>query len=120
VIYSEPQVIGTVVTDRFGSFRTSVSVPTDLVAGEHTFVASGVDPHGHTFSRAMTVSVAAAVAPVPTAAPPIRHPLPVTGPQAASLALAGLLLVGAGVALLLVRRRRRVVPAGPETPAPGE
>ncbi|AGL16845.1 fibronectin type III domain-containing protein [Actinoplanes sp. N902-109] len=118
VLYSTPRSLGTVVTDAAGTFSKTVTVPADLPAGRHTFLATGVDPAGRSFSRTLTVTVKAASA-APSPASPAPAPssttvdhggddllgMPKTGANIALVAATGLLLIGAGVALLLIRRR---------------
>ncbi|WP_433205754.1 fibronectin type III domain-containing protein [Dactylosporangium sp. CS-047395] len=98
-IYSAPTVLATVTADASGSFSVPVTVPTELPAGSHSFVALGTDPNGaqHALKLALTVAPAAAV--TSPSAPP--GTLPVTG-----LALLHLLLTG--LALLLVGAAIRV------------
>jgi hypothetical protein len=67
-IYSEPIVLGTVVTDANGSFSKSVTIPVGLAAATHTVVAQGIAPDGSV--RAMKVDVVVAVgATTPVPAP---------------------------------------------------
>ncbi|MFI5934531.1 fibronectin type III domain-containing protein [Actinoplanes sp. NPDC051494] len=123
VIYSTPRPLGTVIAGADGTFRKLVEVPADLPAGEHTFLATGVDPDGNVLTRTLSVTVAAAVSPSPSTSPsPVTSPttaptddgdddgplgMPTTGANVALVAAAGLLLVGVGAALLFVRRRPR-------------
>ena len=91
-IYSTPVVLGTTVTDKHGAFAKSVTVPTDLHSGEHTFTATGVDPSGR--PRAMRMDVT------------VHHKpgkLPVTGPSVVWLIVAGLGLTAIGAGLRAVR-----------------
>jgi hypothetical protein len=115
VIYSTPQVLGTVLTDAGGNFTATVTVPADLQAGAHSLVASGVAPDGSVHALRMDVTV-------PGAAAPAGSPTSATGPAAAGpgkglahtgvdgvvpLALLGAVLVAAGAATVVVARRRR-------------
>jgi hypothetical protein len=88
-IYSAPTVLATVTADGSGAFSVPVTVPTDLPAGEHSFVALGTDANGaqHALKLALTV---AAAPPAPTGT------LPVTGLALLHLVLTGLALVLAG------------------------
>ncbi len=110
IIYSEPQVLGTVTTDADGSFRLEVEVPAGLEAGEHSLVASGVAPDGS--SRFLRMDVTVDPAPVPTAAPApaigAGGGLAFTGSAPLVPALAGVGALLAGGLLLLVDRRHRV------------
>ena len=60
IIYSSPVLLGTAVTDAHGAFTEKVTVPTDLEAGAHNLVASGVDLAGATHLIRMPVTVAPA------------------------------------------------------------
>lgn len=98
VIYSQPRVLGTVVTDATGAFSLTVTVPADLEAGEHTFVAYGTDPVGESYAMRLPVSV-------PAATPAVAA----TGAAVEPLLLTALLLVLSGTTLhrLGSRRARR-------------
>ncbi|HEX5740747.1 MAG TPA: fibronectin type III domain-containing protein [Pilimelia sp.] len=105
-VYSAPQALATVTADARGAFRTTVTLPQGLAAGDHTLVAAGVDPDGRPYALRTTVTVAAA-----EPGPPGQ--LPVTGPAGglwwSMVALATAVGV-AGTALVLVsgvRRSRR-------------
>lgn len=102
VVYSEPRVLGTALTDEDGAFSLTVTVPTDLAPGEHTFVAFGTDPSGVPYAMRLPVTLPAA----PTAVAD-------TGAGAAGpLALTALVLALGGVVLLRASRggpRRRSV-----------
>jgi CshA-type fibril repeat protein len=58
ILYSTPIPLGTVTTDGSGGFAAPVTVPADLPAGQHTFLASGVDPAGAPRAMALPVTVA--------------------------------------------------------------
>jgi hypothetical protein len=104
IIYSEPQVLGSIVTDATGSFRLEVQVPAGLESGQHSLVASGVGADGTERFMRMNVTVdAAGVASVTTPEGGLAY----TGfspvlPTALGL---GAVLIG-GVTLLVLRRRR--------------
>ncbi|WP_212997407.1 IPT/TIG domain-containing protein [Winogradskya consettensis] len=57
-IYSTPIELGQVTTDSNGDFAAPVTVPAGLAAGEHTFLAVGVDPAGAPRKMALPVTVA--------------------------------------------------------------
>ncbi|WP_203842690.1 IPT/TIG domain-containing protein [Winogradskya humida] len=57
-IYSTPIELGQVTTDANGDFAAPVTVPAGLAAGEHTFLAVGVDPAGAPRKMALPVTVA--------------------------------------------------------------
>ncbi|TWH75726.1 titin [Modestobacter roseus] len=102
VIYSEPQVLGTVTTDADGNFSREVEVPATLAAGQHSLVASGTAPDGTERFMRMDVTVAAGAAGTPAGGG-----LAYTGASvAAPLGLGLVTLVGGGVLLLVSRRRR--------------
>jgi LPXTG-motif cell wall-anchored protein len=110
VIYSAPRSLGTVTADADGSFRKLITVPADLPPGRHTFLATGVDPAGNVISRTLTVTVPAANSgtdPADPAVTPGTGPtgMAKTGQNIALVAAVGLLLVGIGAVLLMVRRR---------------
>ncbi|RZU54181.1 hypothetical protein EV385_6124 [Krasilnikovia cinnamomea] len=90
--YSDPTVLGTVVTDASGAFRKSILVPANLAAGAHTAVAQGVAPDGTARAMALDITV---------------QGLPVTGPGVATLLLLATAAILAGGGLLLASRPRR-------------
>lgn len=96
-LYSEPIVLGTVVTDAQGNFRKAVTVPAAL-RGSHTMVAQGVAPDGT--PRAMDLAITVAVS-------DRRGGLAVTGSAISALVLLGLALTVTGAVLRLGGRRRR-------------
>ncbi|WP_194290410.1 fibronectin type III domain-containing protein [Modestobacter roseus] len=104
VIYSEPQVLGTVTTDADGNFSREVEVPATLAAGQHSLVASGTAPDGTERFMRMDVTVAAATGAVPAAA---EGGLAYTGASVLVPAGVGLAALIGGTVLLLVSRRRR-------------
>src|SRR4051794_16099222 len=112
LIYSEPQVLTTVVTDAAGSFDVEVTVPQGLAAGQHTLVASGVDPTGVMRNLTLTVTVSGGGAAT----------LAYTGADVVLPTIGGLLAVLAGAGLLLVARGGRPNGAPPasrmSSPAP--
>lgn len=57
-IYSEPIVLGTVVTDGNGDFSKAVIMPTGLAPASHTVVTQGVAPDGTVRAMKLTVTVA--------------------------------------------------------------
>ncbi|KGM16953.1 hypothetical protein N867_12785 [Actinotalea fermentans ATCC 43279 = JCM 9966 = DSM 3133] len=94
VVYSEPRVLGTALTDEDGAFSLTVTVPTDLAPGEHTFVALGTDPSGAPYAMRLPVTLPAAATAVAD-----------TGAGAAGpLALTALILALGGVVLLRASR----------------
>ncbi|MEV0131663.1 hypothetical protein AB0H83_24775 [Dactylosporangium sp. NPDC050688] len=99
VIYSQPIVLGTAVTDGLGNFSKPVKVPADLVAGAHSLVAAGVDPAGLPHSLKMAIQVAASTA--------SSGSLAVTGAPVTMMLLVGLALTTSGGGLLLAGRPRR-------------
>ncbi|MBU2668769.1 fibronectin type III domain-containing protein [Actinoplanes bogorensis] len=57
VLYSTPTVLGTTTTDGTGSFALPVTVPASLAAGDHTFLAQGVDTDGSARQMSLPVTV---------------------------------------------------------------
>jgi hypothetical protein len=94
-LYSEPIVLGTVVTDAQGSFRKAVTVPVALL-GSHTMVAQGVAPDGT--PRAMKLAITVAVSGQ-------GGGLAVTGSAVFAVVLLGLALSVVGAVLRFGRRR---------------
>ncbi|MFG1605008.1 fibronectin type III domain-containing protein [Actinoplanes sp. NPDC049265] len=126
VVYSTPRILARTVADIDGHIAQAVTLPTDLAAGRHTLIATGVDPRGAVLAQSLAFTVAAAApTPAPTspspsastgspATTPAPGPaaggggdgwMPKTGQNVALVALAGLLLIAAGGTLLLIRRR---------------
>jgi hypothetical protein len=107
-IYSDPTVLGTVVTDGNGDFRKPITVPPDLAEGAHTAVAQGVAPDGTGRSMKLAITVAARTT---TSAPPKSGTgggkLPTTGLDIRTMLLAGLLSLATGTGLIFAARPRR-------------
>jgi titin len=93
LIYSEPQVLTTVVADVNGDFTVTVTVPEGLAPGQHTLVASGVDGLGQLRYVTLPVTVVAGLA--------------YTGADIALPTIGGLAALTVGGALLFVSRRRK-------------
>ncbi len=93
VMYSDPVVLGTTEADADGNISATVTLPAGI-SGEHTLVASGVDPSGQPHNLTMAVTVAAGAG------------LPNTGASIALPALGGLVALGAGGGLIFAARRR--------------
>jgi LPXTG-motif cell wall-anchored protein len=130
VVYSTPQVLGTVVTDGTGAFTTTVQLPAGLPAGSHTLVASGVDPDGNPrdLTSPVTVTVSSTGAPgtsdagpaggatgtggagasATSTTPAATSPsgLASTGADVALPVVAGLVALIAGAGLVVAGRRR--------------
>ncbi len=115
LMYSQPQVLTSVLADATGAFTVTVTVPAGTAPGQHTFVAAGVDGLGNTRYTTMTVTVSAsgAAAVTATGAATATAGAAASGPVLANtgadlgLPLAGgvgLLVVGGG---LIVAARRR-------------
>jgi hypothetical protein len=98
IIYSDPIVLGSVVTDGAGSFRRAVTVPATLAAGHHSLVASGVAPDGTSRFLRMDVTVS-----------PVSHRagLAYTGVDVIVPLLGGLAAVAVGAFVIVAARRRR-------------
>jgi hypothetical protein len=99
LIYSSPQVLTTTVADASGKFTVTVAVPAGLEAGQHTLVASGLDPSGVIRYVTLPVTVAGSLA--------------YTGFDVALPLTGGLIALGVGATLLVVSRRRKVAVAEP-------
>jgi hypothetical protein len=98
IIYSEPQVLTSVVTDATGSFTVEVTVPAGLVNGQHTLVASGVDPSGNVRYMTLPVTVTGGTTGV--------GGLAATGADIAVPLAGGLAVLALGAGLIVVSRRR--------------
>jgi hypothetical protein len=96
LIYSEPQVLTTVVADASGNFTVTVTVPAGLAAGTHTLVASGVDTNGVARYVTLPVTVTAAG----------TAQLAYTGADVVLPAIGGLVAVAVGGGLIVASRRR--------------
>ncbi|TQN38096.1 hypothetical protein FHU33_4781 [Blastococcus colisei] len=101
LIYSEPQVLTTVVADSSGNFTATVTVPAGLAPGEHTLVASGYDTNGD--QRFTTLAVTVSAAGTATVTGP---KLAATGADVTLPAIGGLAVLGLGTGLIVVARRR--------------
>ena len=97
-LHSTPVDLGSVVADDAGGLTLTFTVPADLEPGQHT-----VDLVGRTSGA--TVSLGFEVLAADPAGP---GTLPVTGRRTGEQAAAGAALVGLGVALVGMGRRRRV------------
>ena len=100
LIYSEPQVLTTVVVGEDGTFEVTVTVPAGLAAGRHSLVASGVDTTGALRYLRMDVDVSASGAQLAN-----------TGFSAFGPLAGGLTAVLLGAGLLVATRRRPAVAA---------
>ncbi len=118
IVYSTPQVLGTVVTNGTGAFTTTVLLPAGLPAGSHTLVASGVDPDGnpHDLTSPVTVTASStgvtgtggadAAATGTTPAPTSASGLASTGADVALPVVVALVTLTAGAGLVVAGRRR--------------
>jgi hypothetical protein len=100
LVYSEPQVLGTVMTDGAGAFTATVTLPEGLAAGSHTLVAAGLDPNGE--MRYLTLPIT-----VVDTAGAVHGRLAFTGFDVQAPLTGGLVALGIGTALIVVSRRRR-------------
>jgi titin len=98
LVYSEPQVLGTVMTDADGAFTATVTLPEGLAAGRHTLVAAGLDPSGEMRYLTLPITVTAEAGAV--------GELAATGAEVAGPAIGGLAAVVLGSGLLVASRRR--------------
>jgi LPXTG-motif cell wall-anchored protein len=103
-VYSEPQVLTSVVADASGNFTVTVTVPAGLAPGSHTLVASGVDTLGN--ARYTTLPVTVSAAGVATVAKVAGPRLASTGADVTLPLLGGLGALTVGGGLILASRRR--------------
>ncbi|MDY7100914.1 MAG: LPXTG cell wall anchor domain-containing protein [Actinomycetota bacterium] len=101
VLRSDPIALGTFTADGDGVLRTSVVIPAGVAAGSHSIVASGVNAA----NEPVTATIAITVAAVGSGA------LPSTGGDIAAVLTVSVALLAAGIASMLVGRRRRGAPS---------
>ena len=102
-VQSDPVVVGEPVANRTGAFSYSFVMPSNVPPGSHTLTLLG-EASGVTIS----MSIQAAAAPTtPTTAPKVQ--IVRTGSGTGEQAQIAFGLLGVGVLLLLVTRRRRIV-----------
>lgn len=104
LVYSEPQVLTTVVTDGTGSFTVEVTVPDGLAAGQHTVVASGIDPLGNV--RTMTLPITVTGGTTGSGGTTGAGGLAYTGADIAGPMIGGVAALAVGAGLLVAARRR--------------
>jgi LPXTG-motif cell wall-anchored protein len=102
LIYSQPQVLTTVVADASGNFTVTVTVPAGLAPGQHTLVASGYDANGDQRFTTLVVTVSAGGTATVTG-PKLAN----TGADVTVPALGGIATLGLGAGLIALSRRRR-------------
>jgi hypothetical protein len=92
VVYSTPRLLGTLTVDASGRVSGTLTIPSDLAAGDHTIQlqGTGADGQPRVLQSPLTVS-----------AP--KSKIPLTGTDARTTALYGLLILAVG---LLVRGRQ--------------
>ncbi|MGH3689333.1 MAG: endonuclease/exonuclease/phosphatase family protein [Microbacterium sp.] len=118
---STPVQLGTVTTDAAGAFRTTVTVPAGTTPGAHSLVV--IDPDGVETTSAITVTAptdgttpggtpgrtsGSGGAAVPGSGDARDGSLATTGADSTPFILAAVLLLGAGLGLVVTRRRRRL------------
>jgi hypothetical protein len=113
-LYSSPDVLGTLLTDGNGDFTLSVTVPLDLEAGAHNFVAFGVDPAGVESPSRMPVTLANSTIAVAITA--TTRPLAATGAPLSWLMLWVALCTGLGTAVTIAGRPRAPRPTTDNRP----
>jgi LPXTG-motif cell wall-anchored protein len=105
-------VLGTLTADDQGSVSQTVVIPTDFPLGDHTVTGQCVDPTGAVLSVSSTLAVTATgtggTGGTGTSATPTSNTgtLPTTGSDSTNLLRAGVLLVAAGGAVVLITRKR--------------
>lgn len=93
-----PETLGTTVAGATGEFTTTVTIPADISAGQHTLKASGATASGSVLVLAQQVTVATQPS----------SELPATGSSIASvLLIASAALVVGGGAVMVVRRNAK-------------
>ncbi len=104
-LHSDPLVLGTFTADANGTINVDVTVPAGTEVGDHTIVATGVDPQGNPVTASIPVTVMSNTS--PTADPNGGGGfLPRTGGDVATLVTVGGVLVVIGSASALAARRR--------------
>jgi hypothetical protein len=91
-VASTPTLLATVSADGSGSIQATVTIPSNLEPGTHTLSATGANPAGGTLVLTSTITVSG---------------LALTGSNTGVLVGVALALLGAGVLLVVVTRRRR-------------
>lgn len=94
--------VGTAMTDAAGAFEAQVTIPADATDGAHT-ISAVCDTAGNISSTDVTVSSE----PTVTTTSPGGSPLPRTGSDTQPLVVVAVIAVLAGVAFVLVSKRRR-------------
>lgn len=97
-------IVGTVTADATGSFTTEVIVPDDATPGPHSFSAI-CDTRGNETTTTVTVSSRGATTTSTTVTG--GGPLPTTGSDVEPLLVAGGAAILAGLAFVMVAKRRR-------------
>jgi titin len=100
-VYSEPTFLRNVTADANGGFTVEVTIPANLVNGEHSLVASGVDINGNPYVMRADFTLSGGVA-----ATGGSGGLAYTGASVAVPLIGGLAALGLGGGLLVASRRR--------------
>jgi LPXTG-motif cell wall-anchored protein len=107
--------LGTFRTSAAGVLDADVTIPLGLPVGPHSIVLVGIAPDGTSRVVSIPISITAAAAAAARAAQDSGGTgvlqLPTTGAEIASVAVAGLVLVGVGSAAVISGRRRRLTAA---------
>ena len=104
-LFSTPVALGTLVSDASGNVTGSFAVPSGTVLGAHVIQLDGTGLSGFAQSLSANITVVSQTT-VPTALPPpATGRLPTTGSDDIRLIGIAMLFLGAGVSLLIVRRR---------------
>jgi LPXTG-motif cell wall-anchored protein len=100
-----PQTLGSTVANSSGAFSDTVTIPTDLVPGQHTITATGLTSG---LSASATITLVSATTAVSSSAPTSSSTLPYTGADvAAASGVAGAAIAIGGGLVLASRKRRR-------------
>lgn len=103
-IESTPQLLATVTTGASGDFSVDVTIP-ESFSGQHSLVATGMDPQGSVRVLASTIEISSGVLGTQGTPPPDTSPIRGSDGLILAIAAAGIVLLTG--ALFLVARRAR-------------
>jgi alpha-L-fucosidase len=96
---SDPVVVGTPETDSEGAFSTTVTIPADAEAGQHTLTATGRDQNGDPAQASCPITVTAGAGP--------GGGLPITGTNITLGLVLLAVMIAAGLGFLVASRRKK-------------